>query len=124
MKATFILFLLPAALCLAQEEAAPKNELAFGLGGIPVASRSNSPSLDAGSGVAYQVNHGRRFLSNRKVALYGEINFVASPLREVSSSVGDSRFRESPYHAWNSPEISSGVEEFAVRSGWRRICQL
>ena len=88
MKAKFTLFLLPAALCLAQENnAAPKNELAFGLGGIPSLSRSGSPNVDAGSGVAFQVNYGRRFLSGNKWALYGEINFVASPLREISSSV-------------------------------------
>ena len=45
------------------------------------------PSLDAGSGVAFQVNYGRRFFNSNKVALYGEINFLASPLRDVSSSV-------------------------------------
>src|SRR5882762_10580696 len=88
MKANLILFLLPAALCLAQEHnAAPKNELAFGLGELPSYSRSSGPGLDVGPGVAFQVNYGRRFLSSRHVALYGEINFVASPLREVSSSV-------------------------------------
>jgi opacity protein-like surface antigen len=88
VKLRFVLFLLPAALCLAQENAVPKNELAFGLGGIPALSRSDSPRLDAGSGVAFQVNYGRRFLNSSKVALYGEINFVASPLREVSTGVG------------------------------------
>ena len=87
MKTIFTLFLLPAALCLAQEDTAHKNEIAFGLGGIPTLSRSDSPSLDAGSGVAFQVNYGRRFLGGDKWALYGEINFLASPLREVSSSV-------------------------------------
>jgi opacity protein-like surface antigen len=87
MKAKLTLFLLPAALCLAQEDTAHKNELAFGLGGIPALSRSNSPSLDAGSGVAFQANYGRRFLRANKWALYGEINFIASPLREVFSSV-------------------------------------
>ena len=87
MKTIFTLFLLPAALCVAQENTAHKNELAFGLGGIPALSRSDSPSLDAGSGVAFQVNYGRRFLGGDKWALYGEINFLASPLREVSSSV-------------------------------------
>jgi opacity protein-like surface antigen len=87
MKTIFTLFLLPAALCVAQEDTAHKNELAFGLGGIPALSRSDSPSLDAGSGVAFQVNYGRRFLGGDKWALYGEINFLASPLREVSSSV-------------------------------------
>jgi opacity protein-like surface antigen len=87
MKTIFTLFLLPAALCLAQEDTVHKNELAFGLGGIPTLSRSDLPSLDAGSGVAFQVNYGRRFLGGDKWALYGEINFLASPLREVSSSV-------------------------------------
>jgi opacity protein-like surface antigen len=88
MKAKFTLFVLSAVLCLAQENnAAPKNELAFGLGGIPSLSRSGSPNVNAGSGVAFQVNYGRRFLSGNKWALYGEINFVASPMREISSSV-------------------------------------
>ena len=89
MKAKFALLLLPAfgAACFAQEDSAPRNELAFGLGGIPALSRSDSPSLDAGSGVAFQVNYGRRFFTNNKVALYGEINFLASPLRDISSSV-------------------------------------
>jgi hypothetical protein len=33
------------------------------------------------------LNDGRRFLDGNKLALYGEINFLASPLHEVSSSV-------------------------------------
>ena len=88
MKTKFALLLLPAAFCLAQENGANKNELAFGLGGIPGLSRSDSPSLDAGPGVTFQVNYGRRFLDSNNVALYGEINFVASPLREVSTGIG------------------------------------
>jgi outer membrane protein with beta-barrel domain len=89
MKAKLTLLLLPtvAGICIAQENSAPKNELSFGLGGIPSLSRSDSPTVEAGSGVAFQVNYGRRFLKANKVALYGEINFVASPLRDVSSSV-------------------------------------
>jgi hypothetical protein len=87
MKTKLALFMLPAAWCLAQENVAHKNELAFGLGGIPALSRSDSPRLDSESGVAFEVNYGRRFLDSRKVALYGEINFLASPLRDVSSSV-------------------------------------
>jgi opacity protein-like surface antigen len=88
VKMRFALLILPAALCLAQENAVPKNELAFGLGGIPGLSRSDSPRLDAGSGVAFQVNYGRRFLDSDKVALYGEINFVASPLRDATTGIG------------------------------------
>jgi opacity protein-like surface antigen len=88
LKTKFALLLLTAAFCLAQENTAGKNELSFGLGGIPGLSRSDSPSLDAGSGVAFQVNYGRRFLDNSEVALYGEIDFIASPLRDVSSVAG------------------------------------
>ena len=89
MKAKFTLLLLTvfAAVCFAQEDSTHKNELAFGLGGIPALFRSGTPRLEPGSGVAFQVNYGRRFLNSSKVALFGEINFVASPLREVSSSV-------------------------------------
>ncbi len=89
MNTKLTLLLLPvfAATTFAQKDSAHKNELAFGLGGIPALSRSDTPSLDAGSGVAFQVNYGRRFLSRHKVALYGELNLLASPLRNVSSSI-------------------------------------
>jgi opacity protein-like surface antigen len=89
MKKKLTLLLLPvmAGVCVAQENSTAKNELAFGLGGIPALSRSDSPSLDAGSGVALQVNYGRRFLELTRVAIYGELNFIASPLRDVSSSI-------------------------------------
>ena len=87
MKRKFALLFLPAAFCFAQENTAPKNELAFGLGGIPSLSRSDSPSLDAGSGVAFQVNYGRRIVNGNTVALYGEINVIANPLRDVSTAI-------------------------------------
>src|SRR5258708_38127306 len=77
-----------AVLGYGQEEVAHhKNELAFGLNGLPSLSRSDAPSLNVGPDVGLQVNYGRRFLDRNKFALYGEINFLASPLREVSSSV-------------------------------------
>lgn len=89
MKTEITLLLLPAmaVCCLAQEDSAPKNELAFGLGGLPALTRNDAPSLKAGSGVAFQVNYGRRLLNGKKLAIYGEINLLASPLREVSSTV-------------------------------------
>ena len=84
-----LLFLFPAVaiVSLAQENFAHKNELAFGLGGIPYFSRSDSPNLDLGPGVALQVNYARRILNGQKAALYGEIHFLASPSREVTSTV-------------------------------------
>ncbi len=89
MKAirTILLFLAASTASLAQENTAPKNELAFGLGGLPSVTRSDSPNLSLGPGLALQVNYARRVFDGEKVALYGEINFLASPLRDVSSSV-------------------------------------
>jgi hypothetical protein len=63
MKKNLALLLLFAAVCATQESEDHKNELAFGLGGIPALSQSDSPSLGAGSG-------------------------IASPLRDVSGAVG------------------------------------
>src|SRR5258708_15302475 len=89
MRVIYAILLLPVitAVCSGQEQSAPKNELGFGLSGIPSLSRSDTPRLSVGSGVGLQVNYGRRFLDGNKFALYGEINFLASPLREVSSSI-------------------------------------
>ncbi len=81
--------LVPFAIILCRgQELAPKNELGFTLGGILSLSRSTSQeSLDLGAGTAYGVNYGRKFVSFKKVALYGEVNFLASPQRDVSSNV-------------------------------------
>jgi opacity protein-like surface antigen len=81
--------LLPATVAFCRgQELPPKNELAFTLGGIPSLSRSTSQQgLDLGSGTAFGVNYGRRFVSGRKLALYGEVNLLASPLRDVSSNI-------------------------------------
>ena len=59
MKKNLALLLLFAAVGTAQENEDHQNELAFGLGGIPALSQSDSPSLGAGSGIAYEVNYGR-----------------------------------------------------------------
>ena len=84
------ILLLPIAVVLCNgQELAPKNELGFTLGGISSLSRSTAQeNLDPGAGIAFGVNYGRRFVGGNKVALYGEVNFLASPLRDVSSNVG------------------------------------
>jgi hypothetical protein len=84
---TILFFLAVSAASLAQENTTPKNELALGLGGLPSVTRSDSPNLNLGPGVALQVNYARRVFDGEKVALYGEINFLASPLRDVSTGV-------------------------------------
>ena len=82
-----LLCLAAAVSCLGQENAVPKNELAFGLGGIPALSRVDQPNLSAGPGVAFAVNYARKFLSRRTFALYGEVMFLASPQRQITSSI-------------------------------------
>src|SRR5712671_2272440 len=86
--AVHALLLLPFAVVICGgQEVAPGNELGFTLGGIPSLSRSTSQqSLDPGAGTAFGVNYGRRIVSGNKLALYGEVNLLASPLRDVSSN--------------------------------------
>ena len=98
-----VLFTLMAAAGLAQEDGGPKNELAFGLGGIPAVSRGNGLSVEAGPSVVFQVNYGHRFFGGQKAAVYGEVNFVASPLREISTSV------TSATHDFASLYITPGI---------------
>jgi Outer membrane protein beta-barrel domain len=87
--AVHALLLLPFAVVICGgQEVAPRNELGFTLGGIPSLSRSTSQqSLDLDPGTAFGVNYGRRIVSGNKVALYGEIDLLASPLRDVSSNI-------------------------------------
>jgi len=89
MKAIHLALLVSvsAALCPGQENSAHKNELAFTLGGLPSLSQGGTPSIDLGSGLALQVNYGRRLLNGGLVALYGEVHLLASPLRSVSTSI-------------------------------------
>jgi len=53
--------------------------------------------------VGLQVNYGRRFLDRNAFDLYDEINFLASPLRDVSSSI------TSATKNFASPYVTSGV---------------
>lgn len=81
--ASFCIFALP----LLAQERAPKHELAFQLGGFAAVSRKTAgESLRLGPGVALQTNYARRFVEWRHAALYGEVHFLASPLREVTSA--------------------------------------
>ena len=61
--------------------------MSVGISSIAIMIPILTPRLDTGSGVAFQVNYGRRFFKGRKVAIYGEINALANPLRDVSSSI-------------------------------------
>ena len=69
------------------QEAAPKHEIGLTLGRLFQTERSGgSVRLDLGSGTALQANYGYRLLGGNTASLYGEIHFLANPLREVSSA--------------------------------------
>ena len=77
------------ALAAAAQEMPARHEVGLTLGSIQGASRSgNGTNLELGSGVAFQANYGYRFLANDTAALYGEVHFLANPLREVTSANG------------------------------------
>ena len=93
---TLLLFAACAAACFAQEDSGHKNELALGLGGTPALSRSDTPSLRALTGVAFQVNYGLRFLNCHKVALSPRDQYSGelAARRLQFHSDGDSRLRQ------------------------------
>ena len=69
------------------QEVAPRHEIGLTLGGLFGAQRNGAATrLDLGPGIALQVNYGYRLLGNETAALYGEVHFLANPLREVSSA--------------------------------------
>ena len=87
MKRTFALVLAITGMTAAAQEIAPKHEIGLTLGGLFGSQRSGGATrLDLGSGIALQANYGYRLLGNETAALYGEVHFLANPLREVSSS--------------------------------------
>jgi len=65
---------------------AQNHEIALQLGGILPLSRAGDTNLSAGT--AFQANYGYRFLSARRVALFGEVHFLANPQRTVDSTNG------------------------------------
>jgi hypothetical protein len=88
MKNSWIMFAFAAcSVCVAADEVPPTHEIGLTLGGLFSNERSSGGTrLDLESGVALQANYGYRLFGRDKVALYGEVHFLANPLREVSSS--------------------------------------
>ncbi len=86
--AASILFFTFGALAVALADEIPaRHEIGLTLGGLLSTSRSaNTTRLDLDSGAALQANYGFRFWSNHTAALYGEVHFLANPLRDVHSS--------------------------------------
>jgi hypothetical protein len=64
-----------------------KHEIGLTLGGLLGGEKTGGAArLDLGSGVALQANYGYRLLSGSAAALYGEVHFLANPLRDVTSA--------------------------------------
>jgi hypothetical protein len=61
-----------------------RHELGFTLGRILSNDRG---VVESKAGTALQVNYGRRVWANNVVALYGEVHFLASPLRDVKADL-------------------------------------
>jgi hypothetical protein len=70
---------------VSQNAFAEKHELGLTLGGLLSQDRGRSPNLiHLGGGTALQANYGYRLI-NGPAALYGEVHFLANPLRTVAS---------------------------------------
>jgi len=66
---------------------AQKHELGLTMGRVIGQDRSISgTSVKLDSGLALQANYGVRLAGNEAVAVYGAVNFLASPLRDVTSA--------------------------------------
>ncbi len=115
MKTTLLASLtLFATLAFAQETESAKHELGLLLGGISSPQRTlvnPAGALTTSPDIALQANYGYRLLSGKKVALYGEVHFLADALRDVSSNVP----RVS--HDYASLFVTPGIRlKFAPRS--------
>jgi opacity protein-like surface antigen len=86
-KIWMVAAILLAACAANAQETAPRHEVGLTLGGLLSQSRSGgSTSLNLGSGVSFQANYGYRLFGGDRAALFGEVHFLASPLRDIGSA--------------------------------------
>src|SRR5438552_10905118 len=77
---------------VSQTALAEKHEIGLTLGGLLSQDRGSTPNaLHLGGGTALQANYGLRLLGDHAAALYGEVHygevhFLANPLRTVTSA--------------------------------------
>ena len=125
MKLTLTLVLSSVAVGIAAaQEVAPKHEIGLTLGGLLGAQPNGGTTrLDLGSGIALQANYAYRVLGNETAALYGEVHFLANPLREVSSA--DQTLTRDAATIFLTPGVRvklfpnrSVAPYFAVGGGW------
>jgi len=92
MKSTLRLasLILLAALGHAEENEPAKHELGLLLGAISSPQRTLSNpagTLATSPDLALEANYGYRLTNGKRVALYGEVHFLADALRDVSSNI-------------------------------------
>jgi hypothetical protein len=79
--------LLSVLILTAGAAAAQKQELGLMLGGVLQQDRKiGTTSLSLAGGTSLHANYGVRLSGGRTAAVYGAINFIASPLREVTTA--------------------------------------
>ena len=72
---------------VSQTVLAENHEIGLTLGGLLSQDRGSIPNaLHLGARTALQANYGRRLSGAHAVALYGEVHFLANPLRTVTSA--------------------------------------
>jgi hypothetical protein len=84
MRLILSLFVLACSLPLA----AQKQELGLTLGYLsgPERTLASGQSFQTSAGIAFQANYGYRFIGGETAALFGEVHFIANPLREISQT--------------------------------------
>jgi hypothetical protein len=87
MKLTITLVIALSFEVATAQEFTPRHEIGLTLGGLLGSQRGGGVTrLDLGPGVALQANYGYRLLGNETAALYGEVHFLANPLRQINST--------------------------------------
>src|SRR4051812_22589718 len=72
---------------LAAQEVAPQHEVGLTLGGLMGSERNGGATrLDLGTGLAFEANYGYRIVATVKAAIYGEVQMLANPLRDIAAT--------------------------------------
>jgi hypothetical protein len=82
IRSAVVVFLLGSLVVVAQ-----RHELGLTLGRLSGPTRASSAGeIQLSSGVGLQANYGYRLLQTRRVALFGEVHFLANGQRTISSN--------------------------------------
>jgi len=104
---------------------ADQHEIGLTLGGLFPQNRGTIPNtVRLGGGTALRANYGHRLVSGR-LALYGEVHFLANPQRLVGSgNPASAGHRHDLCHAWDPSKVCCDAILFPLRCCWRRLRHL